>query len=625
MKKKILILMAIISITAIAGGLVGILALPNETSNNFAGSGNCVACHESAPGVFEDAAGNNISPVNLWMGSMMANSSKDPYWQAKVSAEVDEYPELAAIIEDKCNTCHTPMGRTEAIFNGEDGYSFADAMNDPLSMDGVSCTACHQIQPDNFGTPESFSGEYEIKQLKELYGPYQNPNTGPMAAFTGFTPVYSEHVQQSELCATCHTLYTPFIDNEGAIAGYFPEQTPYLEWKNSDFHTDNTSCQDCHMVTHEVSTKISSRPGFIGPRTPIYGHEFLGANVFMTKILQNNKDLTNAQFTDTQFNEKLVAHEEFMNSAIDLKIDATDNMGEILIELEVINNAGHKFPTGFPSREAWINLQVLDKGDNLVFESGKLLEDGSIQGEDSDYEPHHDVIESENQVQIYQAIMKDVDDKVTFTLLRGSSYIKDNRIPPKGFKKDHTDYTDAAIVGEADKDPNFNKVSSDASGSDLIRYNIPVENSLDNYKIIAKLYYRTISKKFADELFNHSTEKVNSFKAMYDKEDQKAVLVKSIEKDFTNTSIFDSENQGVLIYPNPFNNQFKIELPGNDYFNNIEIYDLTGNLIYKSSIYNQEEITVEPFKMFSGISSGVLVIRLIGLKTEYTKNIVFSR
>lgn len=34
-------------------------------------------------------------------------------------------------------------------------------------------------------------------------------------------------------CATCHTLFTPYVDNEGNVAGEAPEQTPYLEWKNS--------------------------------------------------------------------------------------------------------------------------------------------------------------------------------------------------------------------------------------------------------------------------------------------------------------------------------------------------------------------------------------------------------
>ncbi len=122
--------------------------LPTETSTLFSGSGNCASCH--APGApntsaLLDSRGRDVSPVTLWRSTMMANSARDPLWRAKVSVETLLTPSLKAYIKDKCTTCHAPMGRTESIANGAAFYSIAEMESDPLAMDGVSCTVCHQI------------------------------------------------------------------------------------------------------------------------------------------------------------------------------------------------------------------------------------------------------------------------------------------------------------------------------------------------------------------------------------------------------------------------------------------------------------------------------------------------
>jgi len=158
----------------LAASLLGLLmlsfglfmsSLPTEKSVLFSGSGNCSLCHAGSEGVLLNSAGRDVSPVYHWQSSMMGNSARDPYWQAKVSSEVEENPHLKEIIEDKCATCHAPMGRTEAIYNGQSHYSIEDLKADPLSLDGVSCTVCHQIDPENLSTYESFSGNYIVKDL----------------------------------------------------------------------------------------------------------------------------------------------------------------------------------------------------------------------------------------------------------------------------------------------------------------------------------------------------------------------------------------------------------------------------------------------------------------------------
>jgi hypothetical protein len=88
----------------------------------------------------------------------------------------------------------------------------------------------------------------------------------------------------------------------------------------------------------------------------------------------------------------------------------------------VQNRAGHKLPTAFPSRRAWLYVVVRDHNGRTVVESGALHTDGSIQNNDNDadprkFEPHYEEITQPGQVQIYESIMKDSGGHVTTGLL----------------------------------------------------------------------------------------------------------------------------------------------------------------------------------------------------------------
>jgi len=77
--------------------------LTEETSSLFSGAGTCVECHVRDGNVMVE---NNVdvSPITLWRSTLMANAARDPLWRAKVSAEVEENPELESIIESKCTS-----------------------------------------------------------------------------------------------------------------------------------------------------------------------------------------------------------------------------------------------------------------------------------------------------------------------------------------------------------------------------------------------------------------------------------------------------------------------------------------------------------------------------------------
>ncbi len=232
MKKTMVLVWALAGV--LYGGLCFAQDLPLNTSSEFSGSGNCATCHTS-DGVSNTENGVDISQPTLWRSTMMANASKDPLWRAKVSTEIAVFPELQTEIETTCTRCHAPMGHEQAMHDGHASYTLAEMDADLLALDGVSCTVCHQLEPANFGLPESYSGGWQLDDERQIYGPYPDPLIGPMISASDFDVTYSEHVHESELCATCHTLFTASVNNEGELTGSFPEQTPYPEWKNSTF------------------------------------------------------------------------------------------------------------------------------------------------------------------------------------------------------------------------------------------------------------------------------------------------------------------------------------------------------------------------------------------------------
>ena len=91
---------------------------------------------------------------------------------------------------------------------------------------------------------------------------------------------------------------------------------------------------------------------------------------------------------------------------------------QLQLDVLVENLTGHKFPTAYPSRRAWLHVVVRDRNGRTAFESGALRPDGSIEGNDNDadparFEPHYREIKTADQVQIYEPILKDQSGHVT--------------------------------------------------------------------------------------------------------------------------------------------------------------------------------------------------------------------
>jgi len=466
---------------------------------------------------------------------MMALSAKDPYWMAGVRREIADRPHLQGFIEDTCSICHMPMFRTTAVANGGSGeiIRYIEGGFEPdelrLAEDGVSCTVCHQISADNLGDHSSFDGGYEIAsstpEETKIFGPF-DVDAGHqriMQSASAVVPGEGLHIQKSELCATCHTLFTPATNGDGEVIGEFAEQAPYLEWKHSSF-AQTASCQDCHMPEVDGSAQISSVLG--EQRENVSRHEFRGGNVFMLTLLNKYRDELNVTVPaeDLEASAKATL-EHLQNSSASVEIVSVKFSGyEAIIKVRVRNRAGHKLPTAYPSRRVWLNLAVTDISGDVLFESGALNPDGSIAGNDNDadslsFERHYLEIDSPDQVQIYEPVIADYRDEVTTSLLSGATYVKDNRLLPNGFDKATAD-AGVAVRGGAMTDDDF------AAGGDEIVYRVELDEGTDQINVSARLYYQTIGFRWAVNLKAYDSLETKRFVTYYeDNADISAVIL----------------------------------------------------------------------------------------------------
>jgi hypothetical protein len=488
----------------------------------FVASDRCMACHNGlvTPG------GRDVSIGTNWRASMMANSARDPYWQAAVRREVLEHPAAQAAIENECSACHMPMARFEAKAGGKRGEIFAhlpiaasQERIDRLAADGVSCTMCHQIREDGLGRRESYTAGFAVDTTlplgrRMIFGPVEvdRGRTRIMLSASEFQPSRALHIESSEFCATCHTLITHALGPDGKVVGELPEQVPYLEWKHSGYR--DSSCQSCHMPALAEKTPFSSVLG--EPREPFHRHEFQGGNFFMFALLNRYRDQLGVSALQQELdaaNRHTVHHLQTQAARIAIQT-ARVSAGRLEATVSVTNLAGHKLPTAYPSRRAWIHLVVRDAAGGTVFESGSLARDGSVRGNDNDgaptrFEPHYDKIENQEQVQIYESIMEDSGGAVTTGLLAAVRFVKDNRILPRGFDKE-TAGEDIAVRGGAAQDPDF------AGGSDLVRYSVGLGKSAGPFSVEAELFFQPVGYRWARNLAGSEAAEMARFVSMYD-------------------------------------------------------------------------------------------------------------
>lgn len=351
------------------------------------------------------------------------------------------------------------------------------------------------------------------------------------------------------------------------------EQATYFEWVNSAFATTGANfdasktCQGCHMPmidatgsTHDAVVAQYEQYNTVQvPSRTFRRHRVLGINLFVHEMYQQFADVLGITTVDATVpndagdptKQGFVTH-NLLNaeqSIVDQATAQADGVGPnlpaasleiisvnstsktVTASIKVTNNAGHKFPSGAGFRRAWIQMEVLDDGGNVIWASGQPNSWGALcngpcnaAGDNllaseftTDYkqlQPHYETITSQDQVQIYE--VREADDKGvltsrTLSLFKG---VKDNRILPRGYVPQSQCVPGQSLFGlelcnmaeildpeslvpnsKLASDPYYTDKSK--TGADLISYEIPISSmSGTPASIRVELRYQTIPPNY---------------------------------------------------------------------------------------------------------------------------------
>jgi hypothetical protein len=181
------------------------------------------------------------------------------------------------------------------------------------------------------------------------------------------------------------------------------------------------------------------------------------------------------------------------------------------LRVTVHNLTGHKFPTGHPYRRAWLHVRIKDNKGRTVFESGAPDASGHISGGTNGYSPHYDLITLPQQVQVYQTVMGDTARQTTWSLLRAADYLKDNRLPPKGFSPSQEDAANVAVRG-AETDPNFH---AGRNGADEVTYRFEAPPTAVSLIAEIELLYQSVPPDSVARLLKAKGVEAKAFARVY--------------------------------------------------------------------------------------------------------------
>jgi hypothetical protein len=455
--------------TSRTGGHIGVYAVSG---------GVCANCHSNAEGALalRDDAGRGVAPVDLFRGSVMAHAARDPFFRATLAATLASTPTRAPAIAQECLACHAPAAWAEATLAGTDPPGVS-VLSDPgpageLARDGAGCIGCHLQDPERQGD-ERFSGHHALVADRRLFGPHRGPEVGPMRSFTTFTPTYSDHLLDGALCGGCHTLETPAVRADGSATGHtLTEQAPYLEWRSSAYYpprgqAEARTCQGCHVPITDAEggalrTAIARNPSGqdfprLFDREPVGRHQLVGGNTLLLETVRDYRELLGSPATEAEIQASIDATRALLGTAASLEVlPAILLEDRVEIPVRVHNRTGHKLPTGYPARRAWLHVRVIGPDGAVLLESGATNVHGHIVdagGEALVWESggpppaHRGSIRSAEDVLVWQAWMEDEAGVPTTELLRGVRYLKDNRVLPAGFAPSGADAAKVMSVG----------------------------------------------------------------------------------------------------------------------------------------------------------------------------------
>lgn len=228
-----------------------------------------------------------------------------------------------------------------------------------------------------------------------------------------------------------------------------------------------------------VAAETTFRPTYRDCETTgcLPAHIFAGGNSWVPKILQDSRWRLSSPNDADALDQTALEAQSMLRRAATVEVNVTEGEGVKRATVRVINETGHKLPTGYPEgRRMWINLRAYDESGTLIYESGA-------------YDPATGVLTEDPDIKVYEVLqglttemadLIDMEAGPTFHFALNNTTIKDNRIPPRGYTVAAFDRPGMRPVGATYVDGQY---------WDDTEYVIPAASA----KVIAELYYQLSS------------------------------------------------------------------------------------------------------------------------------------
>ena len=494
---------------------------------------SCMICHHiDAP---------DAEKVKDWM-------PKDPDWLANDLTSSEK--ELAYNLFHHSTGTYNP-GSADQIFGPfevlptpmENALNVTPGHN-PYTSDSQMCGNCHTINLPTIGGSTTHDEHPVLRAASTT-----SETTDPFAD-------YAHSIEQSTFLEWQNSSFAE-VDAVGN--------------KGKNFQ----SCQDCHMpgglekksdqikvdqvVTQIASIQDSSYPEAenslsneeidVPVRADYQRHTHVGLNVFLVKMFDQFNDILGLNKSDymtgagtgvelaldsmIQQAQQETAEIKISDISIaDVKHDpyssCKDPAGETVLtaHLTVRNNTGHRVPSGVAFRRAFVEFTVFD-GDTPIWQSGGTDTVGIIQGGDgkrlateffdnNSYQKHHELINCQDQVQIYEELTRNALDEFTTSFIHRVTDVKDNRLLTNGWRpssyfadlgqvmEQFMSATDP--VGLARNDPDYGNPTNsiDFVGQDQLKYEVRLPPGTDTSQLFvrASLYSQAIPPYWLKQRFD---------------------------------------------------------------------------------------------------------------------------